>query len=115
MKNNELLLEIIDGHLQELNKDAEQRAKCIEELIDFLQYNLRITKLTPEEKEDFYYCNEGYPFRDNQKKTIDGCKTQKEIDCYIDMWARATYFRRCAWMSYLFGETLDKPSLPDKV
>jgi hypothetical protein len=108
------LLETIDDHLQKVNDDIKERVKRIDGILDFLNYNRRLTLLSPEEKQDFYYCNEGYPIEGNLKKAIDKCKTEKEKNYYIDMWARTTYFRQCAWLNYLYGNTQEKPPISTK-
>lgn len=111
----EKLTKIISDHLQEVNKDQAERIKRIKELLDFLNYNLRLTELSDEEKEDFIGSQEGYPLNDNMRKTLDECKgNPKKEDHYITMWARSTYFRRCEWFRYLTGETKEKPMLLSK-
>ena len=105
------ILEVIDVHLQEVNDDQALRLSRIDGLIDFLQYQRRLTALSDEEREDYGYTLQGYPLTDEQRKIMDDCKSEKARDYYVEMWARSTYFRRCAWQSYLFGQTTDKPSV----
>lgn len=102
------ILSLIDNHLQEANTDDAERMKRIDEIIDFLMYNKRLTALSPEEKLAFVQTMEP-ELSDEERKVINGCKTKKDKEHYIDMWARSTYFRRCAWMAYLHGESTDKP------
>lgn len=108
MKTDEVL-NVIDEHLQEVNSDQKERIARIVQIQKYLSYNLRLTKLTDEEKENFVESVEGGHMTDEMRKTIDNCKTKEQKDHYYDMWARSTYFRKCAWMSYLHGETNDKP------
>jgi len=108
--SSQKIIEAIDRFLQESNHDKEERVKKIKEIQDFLNYNLRITQLTDKEKTDFVYCIEGYPLSKGQSELLDECTDQRK-DHYINMWARSTYFRRCAWLSYLHGETDVKPNL----
>ncbi len=103
------ILNIIDEHLQETNHDQKERISRIGEIQKYLSYNMRLTKLTEEEKENFVESVEGGHMTNEMRKTIDNCKTQERKDHYFDMWARSTYLRRCAWLSYLHGEINDKP------
>ena len=108
MKTDEIV-DLIDEHLQEVNKNKEERIKRIKEMQDFLAYNLRISELTERELDDLGRTMEGVYFTDNMRKTLDDCKTEERKNYYIEMWARSTYFKQCAWMSYLHGECSDKP------
>jgi hypothetical protein len=105
------IIEILDEYLQEVNSDQEKRIGRIKELLDFLNYNLRLTELSKEEKEDFVLSNEGYPLNEGMRKTLDGCESEEKKNHYFNMLARSTYFRRCAWLRYLTGETKEKPIL----
>jgi hypothetical protein len=102
---------LIDKHLQEVDADPEKRIKRIEDILDFLNYNLRLTKLSNEEKEDFVNSMEGYPLTDEMLKTLKLCKNKQEEDHYITMWARSNYFRQCFWLEYLKGKSDTKPIL----
>ena len=108
MKTEELL-DIIDEHLQEVNSDTEERTQRIKNILDFLNYNFRLTELSEKEKEDFVHCMEGYPLNDNMRETLNKCETEDKKSHYINMWARSTYFRQCAWFEYLYGNTNTKP------
>ena len=108
METNELM-EHISEHLQEVNNDTVERLKRIDEMLFFLNFNRRLTELSDEEKEDFDNCHKGFPWTENMRTTYDNAPDQKTKDYYIDMWARSTYFRRCAWENYLSGYTDDKP------
>jgi hypothetical protein len=99
----EKIMDQIDLFLQTLNNDSKQRSESIKELIDFLSYNLRVTELSDLQKRDFVYCMEGYPLTDKQHDLLTK-SNDKEKNYYIDMWARSTYFRRCAWLTYLHGQ-----------
>ncbi len=112
----EELINLVNDHLQEANADNEVRITRIQEIQDFLNYNLRLTELSAEEKEDFVNCMEGFPLTQAQRNTLSDAKGKVRNngeslqDYYIDMWARSTYFKRCAWFSYLYGETKTKPT-----
>ena len=103
------IIDIIDAHLQEVNSNRDERLSRINEILGFVSYNKRLTELTDAEQKDFVCCNEGYPFTSKQQNILD--KNPHKKDYYLNMWARATYFRQCAWLGYLFGETDKKPSL----
>ena len=107
MKIEDLII-IIEEHLQEVNDNTKERVTRIKNLLDFLNYSLRLTELSEKEKEDFYGSIKGYPLNDNMRKTLEGCPNEEIKDYYITMWARSTYFRRCAWLQYLHGEVNDK-------
>ena len=97
------IIDLIDEHLQEANSDKEERIRRIKEITEFLNYNLRLTELSDEEKQDFVLSMEGYPLSDEMRKTLDNCTTEEQKDHYFTMWARSTYFRRCKWLNYLKG------------
>lgn len=103
-KNN--LINLIDDNL---NSHEENEIEIINELINYLNYRLRLIQLSNNEKQDFIYCNEGYPLTNEQRKTLK--KNKNNEDYYFEMWARATYFRKCAWLNYLNGNTNEKPPI----
>ncbi len=112
------ILNIIDEHLQEVNDNTEERVKRIKTFLEYLNYNLRLTELSDEEKQSFVGSMDGAPLSPEMKKTMDECKkksTEKEYNHYIEMWARSIYFRRCDWLQYLHGETNEKPFVQNKV
>ena len=105
------LLDLISDHLQEVNDNQGERVKRIESMLDFLNFNLRLTNLSKEEKEDFVNSVEGYPLTEEMRKTLDNCPSEERKNYYISMWARSTYFRKCAWLDYLCGKTDKKLSI----
>lgn len=107
----EELLEQISEHLQEVNNNTTERLKRIDEMLFFLNYNRRLTELSNEEKQDFIYCHEGFPWTESMKATHNNAPNKATKDYYIEMWARSTYIRRCAWNDYLSGKTNDKPTV----
>lgn len=110
MKTDEIV-DLISDHLQEANSDRPERLSRIKEMLDFLNFNLRFTELTDEEQVDFVMTEEGtHPWTKEMRKKFDNATKEHQHD-YIDMLARSNYFRLCAWRSYLFGETKDKPSI----
>lgn len=110
MKTEELFT-AIDNHLQSLNNKEDERIKAIKELLDFLNYNLRLTELTAEEKQDFIKTIEGNNLSDACRDKINNAKSETEKNYYVDMYARANYFRKCAWMDYLYGKSNEKPTI----
>lgn len=107
MKTSELL-NLIDDHLQEANSIPTDRVNRINEILTYLNFNLRLTELSELEKQDFVNCMEGFPLTDDQKKTLND-STEERKNYYIDMWARSTYMKRCVWLTYLHGESDKKP------
>ncbi len=100
----ESVIKTLDDYFQEANADTPERIKRIKSVQDFLAYTLRLTELSEVEKADFVKCMEGGIMTENMRKKLDDCKDEKQKDYYLDMWARSTYFRRCAWLGYLHGE-----------
>lgn len=102
------ILTEINNLLNNSDTTPEVSLNYIKHLDDFIQFNKRLYGLNKEELDDF-------------NSTMGGGLTKKEIDFlnevegetkkdyYIDMWARSNYFRQCSWMSYLHGESTDKP------
>ncbi len=105
---------LISSHLQEVNRNTKTRLHRIDKLLFVLNYELRLTRLSKEEKIDWVHCNEGFPLTDNQSKVLDICKTEEKRNYYIEMWARCTYLRLCAWRAYFAGESDKKPFLEQK-
>lgn len=109
VRTTEEVKEVIDEHLQQVNDNTEERIKRIKDIQRYLMYNLRLTELTEKEKDAFISTMEGGDLSDADRAILDNCKSEKELDNRISNIARATYFRRCAWLSYLNGETDVKP------
>lgn len=105
-KITELLLEFLDG------LDKPERIEAIDTLIHRLNFERRVTTLT--EKEAEHMMNEG--LSPAQKEKLDEAKAkgnQSKYDELINAYARATYFRRMAWVAYL-NDGGEKPfSCPD--
>lgn len=89
--------------------DRSKTVELINEVMAYCNYLLRLEGLTDKEKEDFVSTMEGGGMTEEMRKVLNDCKTDKKRDYYIDMWGRSTYFRQCAWLSYLHGETNHKP------
>lgn len=105
------LMDSVSAHLQEVNGCKVERLARINKLLDFLQYNKKITELTDEELKDFASCMDGGNLSDSEREKLTSTTDEVKREHYIEMWARSVYFRRCAWLSYLYGETTDKPTL----
>jgi hypothetical protein len=97
------ILDKIDSFLQLSNGNTKERLDKINELLSFLNYNKRLTELSKEEKLNFVEAMEGANLTDKQRKILNESDVKMK-DHYIEMWARSTYFRRCAWISYLHGK-----------
>lgn len=110
----ENITELMYDHLQEVNNNTPERLKRIDEMLFFLNFHKRLTELSKEERQDFCYCQEGFPWTEEMKKTYENASTEEKKDYYRTMWATSTYMRRCAWDSYLAGYTNKKPTLQKK-
>lgn len=108
MTTNEVM-DVVDQHLQEANHDQKGRLKRINELMDFLAFNKRMTELSDEERLDFVRCEDGLTLTEEQRNLLELKPHKREY--YIEEWARGTYFRLCDWRRYLFGETSEKPTV----
>ncbi len=98
-KTEETLLAFLDT----LEKD--ERLKSIDDLLHRLNFERRLTTLTDEERE--HMNNESISPEARQR--LDDARTPAEREELITMYARSTYFRRCAWIDYLNGSICIKP------
>ena len=105
--------ETIGNYLDESNSDSTKRLSKIEALIKFLEFEKRVTEMTDAEKQHYYRCLDGPQLSDKMRATLDSCTTEEKRNYYIEMWARATYFTRCAWDTYLHTGK-DKPQIPQQ-
>lgn len=100
--------EAILDFLDQLGK-PEQRAERVERidgLIARLNFERRLTLLTDEERQ--HMMDEG--LSPAERATLDAL--QKDSSAWerkITEFARARYFRKCAWADYLNGATDNKP------
>lgn len=114
LRKEKEILSLLDDYLQEANDSQKERVRRIKGFLDFLNYNLRLTELSKEEKIHFVNSVEGHLTKEMHEK-INSCKTKEEKDEWITMWASSSYFRQCAWFNYLNGKTNEKPfSSPKK-
>jgi hypothetical protein len=102
------VLEYIGSYLDESNDDDTKRLSKIEVMMNFLEFEKRVTELTDVEKQHYFNCLNGPRLSDEMKATLKGCETPEHKEYYIKMWARSTYFARCAWETYLHTGK-DKP------
>ena len=84
-----------------------ERINAIDDLIHRLQFEKRWQLL--DENQVRHMCDES--LSDTEAAAIANCVTVQERDERIDMYARARYFRRCAWITYLNGEGDQPPVL----
>lgn len=97
---------ILSANIEALDElDGKDRVDAIDDAIHRLQFERRLTLLT--EKQRDHMCNES--MSSEQRDRIDQCKTDAEREGVINGYARATYFKRVAWISYLNGETPNPP------
>lgn len=107
MSKAEELMNLLSEFMPQVDEtEMREVLACVGSYIDYCK---RLMDLSPEEKIDFMYCMEGYPLTDKQRLLLDENPGKREY--IIERWARSTYFRRCAWMSYLNGVAKDKPTL----
>lgn len=85
--------------------EKKDRVDAIDDAIHRLQFERRLTLLTEKQRE--HMCNES--LSGAQRARLDQCKTDEEREEVINGYARATYFKRVAWISYLNGETPNPP------
>ncbi len=81
----------------------DDRVAIIDELIHRLQFERRLTLLTPSQLTSMHRV-----LSPEALKRLDECKTEDEREEYITQYARAHYFRQCAWVDYLNG-AIDEP------
>jgi hypothetical protein len=94
------------GFLDKLSK--KERLEKINDLLHRLNFERRLTD------EDLVNMNDE-SLSSYERKKLDGAKTDQERDQLFTDFARLRYFRRCAWISYLNGESKEKPFTSKKV
>ena len=88
--------------------DEKQGDKIVylEQLIHRLQFELRFERLTQKQLEHM----------SERLSAAERCKlngaTEAQRERYIQEFARARYFRRCAWIAYLNGDDPEPPCDP---
>jgi len=83
-----------------------EREETIKDLLHRLNFELRFTQLTPEELA--HMLDEG--LSPQERAALDREKPGSQaFEDRLQMYARAKYFRRMDWASYLNGETNKKP------
>ena len=99
--------------LQELDRsaDSKERIEKIDDLLHRLNFERRLSCLSDEEREDMVSAGRGRMTPEMREK-IDACKSEAERDALIHGYARAQYFRQCAWADYLNGVSQNKPFYP---
>lgn len=88
--------------------DKIARVEFIDDMIHLLNFERRVTLLSPEQEANMMDAG----LSDECRKKLDECKTEDERNHYIEMYARSQYFRQCAWSNYLNGFEADPPILP---
>ena len=100
--------ETLTAYLDKL--DPKERVKKIDDLLHVLNYERRVALLTRDEMADL----ESLALSPEAVEKLRSAKTEKEREELIKMYARARYFRKCAWVDYLNGVRPDKPVIPKK-
>ncbi len=103
MSKNESVLSAIIKHLDGL--DRQPCIDTIDDLIHRLQFERRWRSLRKNQRQ--HMLDES--LSDAAKEALSRPQTEEERDERISMYARAMYFRRCAWMEYLHGESDNPP------
>jgi hypothetical protein len=80
------------------------RVKLIDDLIHRLEFERRWQSL--ETNQIRHMCEE---MSESESIALSKCSTDAEKEEMIEMYARSKYFRRCAWMMYLNGESEEPP------
>jgi hypothetical protein len=88
---------------------GKRRLQRIEDLQRLLNFERRLAMLTREERASAHGVQLSPAMR--QKLKVSSPTEREKI---IEGWARAIYIRRCAWQSYLNGETDEKPPVSKK-
>ena len=86
-------------------EDKPKRIELIDDAIHRLNFERRWQLLTPEQIK--HMCDES--LSQAESDAIGKANGQKRYDELVTMYARSRYFRRCAWMCYLNGETNEPP------
>lgn len=84
--------------------DKQKRIDLIDDAIHRLLFERRWQSLTPEQVK--HMCDESLSEAEHAALANASGKRHDEL---VTMYARARYFRRCAWVSYLNGETGEPP------
>lgn len=93
--------------------ELERRKEIVDDLIHFLEFERRFMLLTDEERE--HMMDEGLSPKQREALDRDKALSEKAFEERLKGYARATYFKRMAWISYLNGQTKEKPfSSPPK-
>lgn len=97
IENN--LLEYLDG------LESQERIERIDDLLHRLNFERRLTGLTEHQLEHMHNRSLSEP----QRAKLDQCQTEKAREELLNHYARAQYFRDCAWVDYLNGTCNDPP------
>lgn len=97
----------IQEHL-DATTSKEDRIAAIDDLLHMLNFERRLADLSDEEAAAMMAAGEP-SISTEMRARIDRAKSQAERDELINGYARAQYFRQCAWASYLNGVDKTKP------
>lgn len=106
-KSKAYKIKLIAEQLSELlaGMRKKKRLEVIDDFLHSLNFDRRVAMLTSEEMA--HMCNQSLSLA--QRKRLDEASTEKKRDEIFMEYARANYFRRCAWADYLNGVTDKKP------
>jgi hypothetical protein len=114
MSAEEKVKEAIADHIESLKDSDVQRLEFINATIAFMMFHKRYAELKPHEKIACDMALDGSHLNDNERKKLAQIKNKMHKDEYLSGIARANYFRRCAWLSYLNGDpNCDKPNIAE--
>lgn len=85
--------------------DEKERVERIDDLLHRLNFERRLTLLTPNQQESM----NNHTLHPTQRARLDACKTKSERDKLISEMARTQYMRDCAWVDYLNGGRAEPP------
>lgn len=80
--------------------ERRARIRVIDDLLHRLKFERRWQSLTPNQIE--HMTDES--LSGAERAALGACRTDAEADESLGMYARARYFRRCAWGEYLNGQ-----------
>lgn len=103
----DILKQIEDYVLSQKKPDLQIQA--ISDVLDYGNYLHRLHTLTPEEQNDFLNTMETGNMTEEKRMILNNA-TAEQKDYYLSSWARDNYFKRCAWLQYLYGDTEEKPT-----
>lgn len=89
-----------DGFFEALDElTKEEKIEALDDALHTLNFERRLASLTDKQLEHL----NGEVLSEAQREKLDACKTEEDREIVIEDYARASYFRECAWGDYLNG------------